>query len=107
MLNLIDWNWVPPRDYIPVGTCYNTLYSETRIAQPTFFCYAGMDVTFFKYLSLWRPLCNKKRMQLMMLSIVSLAPPLAALAVPPCLFTTIEIFLKFGALRRKVYPEII
>jgi len=32
---LIDWNWVPPRDYIPVGTCYNTLYSETRIAQPT------------------------------------------------------------------------
>jgi len=42
---LIDWNWVPPRDYIPVGTCYNTLYSETRIAQPTVFRHARMDVT--------------------------------------------------------------
>jgi hypothetical protein len=56
---LIDWNWVPPRDYIPVGTSYNTLYSEIRIAQPTFFCYAGMDVNIIKLRNLSK--CESKR----------------------------------------------
>src|ERR1700688_4471237 len=32
-------------------------------------------------------------------------PPIAALAVPPCLITTIRVFSKFGALRERSYNE--
>jgi len=41
---LIDWNWVPPRDYIPVGTWLQyTLLRDQDC--PTVFRYAGMDVS--------------------------------------------------------------
>jgi hypothetical protein len=42
-----------------------------------------------------------------MLSIVSITPPIAASAVPPCLIATINVFPKFGALRERSYNEII
>jgi hypothetical protein len=42
-----------------------------------------------------------------MLSIVSITPLIAALAVPPCLIETIKVFSKFGALRERFYNEII
>ena len=40
-----------------------------------------------------------------MLSIVLITPPIAALVVPPCLITTIGVFLKFGALGERPYDE--
>lgn len=49
----------------------------------------------------------EKIIQLMMLSIVSLAPPIAAPAVPPCLIATFIVFSKSGALEDRSYYEII
>ena len=40
-----------------------------------------------------------------MLSIVSITPLIAALAIPLCLIATIEVFLEFGALRKIFYKE--
>jgi hypothetical protein len=40
-----------------------------------------------------------------MLSIVLITPPIAALAIPPCLNATIRVFSKFGALGEKSYNE--
>jgi hypothetical protein len=40
-----------------------------------------------------------------MLSIVLITPPIAALAVTPCLIATIRVFLKFGALGERPYDE--
>jgi hypothetical protein len=40
-----------------------------------------------------------------MLSIVLITPPIAALAVPPCLIATIRVSLKFRALRERPYNE--
>jgi len=42
-----------------------------------------------------------------MLSIVSITPPIAAFAVPPCSITTIKVFSKFGALEERSYHRII
>jgi hypothetical protein len=41
-----------------------------------------------------------------MLLIVSLTPPIAAFAVPPCLFGKFKVFSKFGALEERSYHEI-
>jgi hypothetical protein len=40
-----------------------------------------------------------------MLSIVLITPPIAALAVPPCLIATIRVFSKFRALEERSYNE--
>ena len=40
-----------------------------------------------------------------MLSIVLITPPIAALAIPPCLIVTIRVFLKFGVLGERSYNE--
>jgi hypothetical protein len=40
-----------------------------------------------------------------MLSTVLITPPVAALAVPPCLIATIRVFSKFGALGERSYNE--
>jgi hypothetical protein len=40
-----------------------------------------------------------------MLSIVSMTPPIAASAVPPCLIATIRVSSKFGALEKRSYEE--
>jgi hypothetical protein len=40
-----------------------------------------------------------------MLSIVSITPLIAALAVPPCLIATIKVSSKFGALRERFHKE--
>jgi hypothetical protein len=42
-----------------------------------------------------------------MMSIVSITPPIAAFAVPPCLIATIKVFSKFGALEERSSCEII
>jgi hypothetical protein len=42
-----------------------------------------------------------------MLSIVSITPPITALAIPPCLIATIKVFSKSGALKESSYHEII
>jgi hypothetical protein len=42
-----------------------------------------------------------------MLSIVSITPPIAASAVPPCLIATVKVFSKFGALEERSYHEIV
>jgi hypothetical protein len=68
-------------------------------------CYSY--VTFFNYLSLRRPLSNKKRVRLIMLSIVSLMPLIAPSAILPCLTATFKVFLRFGALGERYYHEII
>jgi hypothetical protein len=52
-------------------------------------------------------LATKKRVRLIILSIVSIMLPIAASAVPPCLIATIEFFSKFGALEERSYYEII
>jgi hypothetical protein len=44
---------------------------------------------------------------LIILLIVSITPPIAAFAVPPCLIVTIKVFLKFGALKERSYHKII
>jgi hypothetical protein len=44
---------------------------------------------------------------LVMLSIVSLTPSIAASAVPPCSIATVGVFSKFGALGGKFYQELI
>jgi hypothetical protein len=49
----------------------------------------------------------KKKMQLIILSIVSLTPPIAAFAVPPYFFEKIKVFSKFGVSKDKSYYEII
>jgi hypothetical protein len=46
-----------------------------------------------------------KLLRLIMLSIVSLTPSIAASAVPPCLIATIRVSSKFGALRERFYNE--
>jgi hypothetical protein len=40
-----------------------------------------------------------------MLSIVSITPLIAALAVPPCLIATIKVSSKFGALGERFHEE--
>jgi hypothetical protein len=44
-------------------------------------------------------------MVLIMLSVVSITPLIAASAVPPCLIATIGVSSKFGALRKRSYKE--
>jgi hypothetical protein len=41
-----------------------------------------------------------------MLLIVSIMPPIAASAIPPCLIATINVFSKLGALKEWPYHEI-
>jgi hypothetical protein len=55
--------------------------------------------------SLRKQVCNKKLLQLIMLSILLFTPLIAALSVSPCLIATIRVSLKFGALRGRLYRE--
>ena len=48
---------------------------------------------------------TRKLQWLIMLSIVSLMPSIAALAIPPCLIATGRISSKFGALAKRFYKE--
>ena len=51
------------------------------------------------------PLATRKRLQLIMLLIVSITLLIAALAVPPCLIATIKVSSKFGALGERFHEE--
>ena len=46
---------------------------------------------------------NKKYVVLVMLLIISLTPPIAALFAHPCSIATVEVFSRFGELGRKPY----
>ena len=48
-------------------------------------------------------LAGRKQLWLVVLSIVSITPPIAVSAIPPCLITTIRVSLKFGALRERCH----
>ena len=48
---------------------------------------------------------TRKLQRLIMLSIVSLMPSIAAPAVPPCLIATVRVSSNFGALRERFYGE--
>jgi hypothetical protein len=50
-------------------------------------------------------LAIRKRLWLVMLSIVLMTPPITASAVPPCLIATIRVSLKFGALEERFYIQ--
>jgi hypothetical protein len=52
-------------------------------------------------------LAIKKRVRLIMLSIVSLTLLIAASAAPPCLIATFKVFSKFGVLKERTYHEIL
>ena len=78
-----------------------TIFSFTSLRS----CYSY--VTFFIYLSLRRPLSNKKRVRMIMLPSVSLMPRNAPSAILPCLTATFEVFSRFGALGERHYHEII
>ncbi len=58
-------------------------------------------------MSLRRPLSNKKRVQLIILSIVLLMPLIAPSAILPYLIATFKVFVRFRALRERYYHKII
>jgi hypothetical protein len=45
--------------------------------------------------------------QLIVISIVSITPPIAASTIPPYFIATPKVFLKYGALEERSYYEII
>ena len=61
-----------------------------------------LSLTIFPYRN---HLVIKKRLQLIMLSIVLILPLITASASPPCLIITTGVFVKFGALRERFYKE--
>lgn len=58
---------------------------------------------FSNYFSPRKPVCDKRQLRKILLSIVSLTPSIAVSAVSPCSIATIKVFSKFGAVREKFY----
>jgi hypothetical protein len=60
---------------------------------------------FFSYFCPRKPIYNKKIIVVHYTSIVLLMPLIAALAIPPCLITSVRASLNFRALRERFYKE--